>query len=292
MRASIRLLLGAVAFVVAGGSEGPPLRTTAVAVSAQAPYRVLLTNDDGVLAPGLRAMADALRAGGNDVTIIGPRDNQSAKGTSLVINDPIVREDVKLPNGMAAIGLSCTPATSMRIALFNILKERPQLVISGINRGTNLGYGAYISGTVGAAREAAIAGIPAIATSLAYRAATDVDSYRAGADATMRIVNLVKKEGLPKGVFLNVSIPPGTTKTFKGTKVTTQGVAYGGEATYAERTHPLNKRTYYWDTFVEGGKDAAGTDTMEMQAGYVTVTPLRAGEFDRAMYERLQKLLQ
>ena len=80
-------------------------------------------------------------------------------------------------------------------------------------------------------------------------------------------------------------------QTFKGTKVTTQGVAYGGETTYAERTHPLTRRTYYWDTFIEGGKDEAGTDTMEMQAGYVTVTPLRAGEFDQAMFDRLKALI-
>ena len=269
-------------------------RPTYVAVSAQAqtPYRILLTNDDGVRAPGLQAMADALKAGGHEVTIIGPQENQSAKGTSLTINDPIVQENLTLPNGMAAIGLSCTPATSMRIALFNIVKQRPQLVVSGINRGTNLGFGAYISGTVGAAREAAMAGIPAIATSLSYPAAKDVDSYRAGAEATMRIVSLVRKEGLPRGVFLNVSIPPGTMQTFKGTKVTTQGSAYGGKATYAERQHPLSTRTYFWDTFIEGGKDVPGTDTMEMQAGYVTVTPLKIGEFDQATFDKLKTVIE
>lgn len=290
MRASLRFIavLAAALVVAPGLTSRPPYAT----VSAQAPYRILLTNDDGVRAPGLQAMADALKAAGNDVTIIGPQDNQSAKGTSLIINDPIVQEQLTLPNGMAAIGLSCTPATSMRIALFNIVRQRPQLVVSGINRGTNLGFGAYISGTVGAAREAAIAGIPAIATSLAYRAATDVNSYRAGAEATMRIVELVKKEGLPKGVFLNVSIPPGTMQTFKGMKVTTQGTAYGGDATYAVREHPQSKRTYYWDTFLEGGKDVPGTDTMEMQAGYVTITPLKVGEFDQPMFDTLKTLIK
>src|SRR6266545_2649215 len=99
---------------------------------AQAPYRIMLTNDDGVRAPGLQAMADALKAGGNDVMIVAPTDNQSAKGTSLIINDAILQENFTLPNGMAAIGLSCTPATTMRIALFNIVKPRPDLVVSGI----------------------------------------------------------------------------------------------------------------------------------------------------------------
>jgi 5'-nucleotidase len=281
MRAITRL---AVAVLLCAGLSVPSI--------AQAPYRVLLTNDDGVRAPGLQAMAEALRAGGHDVTIIGPQENQSAKGTSLVINEPIVQESITLPNGMAALGLTCTPATSMRIALFKIVKQPPQLVVSGINRGTNLGFGAYISGTVGAAREAAMAGIPAIATSLSYPAAKDVDSYRAGAEATMRIVDLVRKEGLPKGVFLNVSIPPGTMQTFKGMKVTTQGTAYGGVATYDSRTHPQSKRTYYWDTFVEGGTDVPGTDTMEMQAGYVTVTPLKVGEFDQQMFDKLKTLIR
>ena len=258
---------------------------------AQTPYRILLSNDDGIRAPGLEAMADALTAAGQ-VTIVGPADNQSAKGTSLTINDPIMEEKVTLPNGMAAIGLSSTPATAMRIALMNIVKPRPDLVVSGINRGTNLGLAAYISGTVGAAREAAAAGIPAIATSLAYEAAKDVSSYRAGAEATMRVVNLVKAHGLPKGVFLNVSIPPGTMQTFKGFKVTRQGVATGGTETFDARVHPTSKRTYYWDVFIEGGKDEPGTDTAEMQAGYVTVTPLRVGEFDQSMFDRLKGLLQ
>lgn len=236
-------------------------------------------------------MADALKAAG-EVMIVGPSENQSAKGTSLIINEAILQENVTLPNGMAAIGLSATPATTMRIALLNIVKPRPNLVVSGINRGTNLGLGAYISGTVGAAREAAMQEIPAIATSLSYPAAKDVDSYRAAAEATMRIVTIVKQQGLPPRVFLNVSIPPGTMQTFKGFKMTTQGIAYGGNESYEARTHPTSKRTYYWDTFVEGGKDSDDTDTMGMQAGYVTVTPLHVGEFDQVTFDKLKIVIK
>lgn len=291
MRASLRVIAAviiAAAFVL-GGPQGPPLRTNGVA--AQAPYRILLTNDDGVRAPGLQAMADAL-TGAGEVTIVAPADNQSAKGTSLTTAEPIHEQRITLPNGMAAIGLTSSPATTMRIALMNLVKLKPDLVVSGINAGTNLGLATYISGTVGAAREAASRGVPAIATSLAIAASRDVDSYRAAAEATMRVVNLVRSQPLPPGVFLNVSVPAGTMQTFKGFHVTTQGVAFGGDERFEARTSPRTKATYYWNVFLEGGKDAPGTDTAETQAGYVTVTPLKVGEFDQAMYDRLKTLIK
>jgi 5'-nucleotidase len=256
-------------------------------IDAQQPYRVLISNDDGVRAPGLLALADALKAIG-DVTIVAPADNQSATGHSLTINDPIRQEDLTLPNGMAAIGLTATPATTVKVALMKIVKARPDLLVSGINRGTNMGLAAYISGTVGAAREAAIRGVPAIATSLAYRAARDVESYRAAAEATVTIASIVKAQGLPSGVFLNVNIPPGTMQTYKGIRVTTQGTATGGDESFDARTHPSSKRPYYWNVFIEGGRDVEGTDTWAVQNGYVAVTPLRVGEFDRATFDRLK----
>lgn len=256
-------------------------------LDAQRSYRILISNDDGVHAPGLLAVADALKAIG-DVTIVAPVDNQSATGHSLTINEAIRQEDLTLPNGMAAIGLTATPATAVRVALMKIVKTPPDLVVSGINRGTNMGLAAYISGTVGAAREAAIRGIPAIATSLAYRAARDVDSYRAAAQATVKIASTVKAEGLPSGVFLNVNIPPGTMQTYKGFRMTTQGTAAGGDERFDMRMHPSTKRPYYWNVFIEGGRDVEGTDTWAVQNGYVAVTPLRVGEFDRATFDRLK----
>jgi 5'-nucleotidase len=254
---------------------------------AQRPYRILISNDDGVRAPGLLAIADALKAVG-EVTIVAPAENQSATGHSLTINDPIRQEHLILPNGMAAISLTATPATTMKLALMHVVKERPDLVVSGINRGTNMGLAAYISGTVGAAREAAIRGIPAIATSLAYRAAGDVESYRAAAEATTKVVSIVKARGLPAGVFLNVNIPPGTMQTYKGLRLTTQGTATGGDESFDARTHPGSKRLYYWNVFIEGGTDVEGTDTWAVQSGYVAITPLRVGEFDRAVFDALR----
>lgn len=253
---------------------------------AQAPYRILLTNDDGIAAPGLLAAADALRTLG-EVQIVAPAENQSAKGTALTTADPIHRTDVTLANGMAAIGLTATPATTTRIAITKIGVARPDLVVSGINQGVNTGLAAYISGTVAAAREAASMGIPAIASSLAFRAASDAASYRAAAEVTVKVATVVKSRGLPQGVFLNVSVPAGTLQTFKGIRVTTQGHSLGLQDTYEERVSPRTGKPYYWNRIVEGAQDIEGSDSWAVPNGYVAVTPYKVGEFDRATFDAL-----
>ncbi len=254
---------------------------------AQAPYRILLTNDDGITAPGLQAAADALKALG-EVQIVAPAENQSAKGTALTTADPIHRTDVTLPNGMAAIGLTATPATATRVALTKIVIARPDLVVSGINHGVNTGLAAYISGTVAAAREAASMGIPAIASSLAFRAASDVASYRAAAEATVKVARVVKTRGLPKGIFLNVNVPAGTMQTFKGIRLTTQGHSLGVQDSYEERVSPRTGKPYYWNRIVEGAEDIDGSDSWAVPNGYVAVTPYKVGEFDAATFEALR----
>ena len=118
------------------------------------PYRILVTNDDGVRAPGIAALAQILQAIGTPI-IIAPSENQSGVGHAIVTTDAMVREDVTLANGLTAIGLTATPATTMNVALRSIVTPIPDLVVAGINRGHNLGLSAYLSGTVAAAREAA-----------------------------------------------------------------------------------------------------------------------------------------
>lgn len=257
--------------------------------SAQAPYRILVADDDGVEAPGIEALADALRPLG-EVTIVAPRGNQSGKGHSLTLGEPIVRTDLTLPNGMQAIGLSATPATTVKIALALIVKPRPDLVVSGVNRGYNLAMSAYISGTVGGAREAALQGIPAIASSLAHPASKDVASYRPAAEMTARVAAIVKKHGLPKGVFLNVNVPEGTVAAFKGLKLTTQGLRPGGRETFTETQE--EGKTLYRSVFIEGGPDEVGSDTWAVQQGWVAVTPLHVGEFDAKARKALRKLFR
>lgn len=247
-------------------------------------YRILVGDDDGVRAPGILALAQALKALG-EVVVIAPAENQSGKGHSITISDPIHREDFTLPGGIAAIGLTATPVSAVRVGLKKIVTEKPDLVVSGINRGYNLGLSSYLSGTVGVAREAAMQGIPAIASSLAAPATTD---YLAAAEATLRIARFVKDRGLPQGVFLNVNIPAGTAATWKGFMVTTQAMSAGGREDFDERTHPATKRRYYWNLFEEGGGGVEGTDMWAVEHDYVSITPMRVGELDQQAFDRLK----
>ena len=245
------------------------------------PYRILVVNDDGVRAPGILAVARALQAVG-EVMIVAPADNQSGKGHSITITEPIFRDEVTLAGGIRAIGLTATPASTMKVALMKIVQPKPDLVVSGINRGYNLGLSAYLSGTVGAAREAVLQGIHAIASSLEMPA-TD---YTIAAEQVARLAQHVKDNGLPPGVFLNVNVPHGPVK---GIMITRQAMSPGGKEGFAEFKHP-NGRTYYWNLFEEGGTDAPGTDVHAVQGRFVAVTPLKAPEYDAAAAEKLKTL--
>ena len=162
-------------------------------VRTDVPYRILVSNDDGVNAPGLAAVAKTLQAIG-DVTIVAPSVNQSGKGHSIVTSEPVFRQDLTLPNGLHAIGLTATPATTVNIAIRNIVTPSPDLVVSGINRGYNLGLTNYVSGTVGAAREAAMHGIPAIAASLSDAGVPQ--DYGAAAEEVLAVARRLKQFGM------------------------------------------------------------------------------------------------
>lgn len=256
------------------------LPVVAPAGARQAPaYRILISNDDGVHAPGLAAVAQILQAIGN-VIIVAPSDNRSGSGHSITIADPIFRNDLALPNGLKAIGLTATPASTVKVALQNILKPAPDLVVSGINRGYNLGLSAYISGTVGAAREGSMHGIPAIAASLA----TGTSDYTHAAEAVLGVARRVKQYGLPPQTFLNVNIPAGAPKGFQ---VTTQAMRPGGDETFAEAMHP-GGRTLYWNVYQEGGSAPHGTDMWAVGEGYVSVTPMQVGETQTKLQETIR----
>jgi 5'-nucleotidase len=263
-------------FVPVGAQQPPP------------PYRILISNDDGVRAPGLAAVAQILQAIGQ-VSIVAPSENQSGKGHSIVTSEPILREDITLPNGLKAIGLSATPATTVNVAIRNILKPLPDLVVSGINRGYNLGYTAYLSGTVGAAREAAMHGVPAIATSLAEENA--IRNYGSAAEEVLGVARRVKQYGLPPNTFLNVNIPVPPAGGYRGYRITTQAMQKTGEERFAEMAHPSG-RTVYWNVYKEGGTGPEGTDVRAVEEGYVSVTPMKLGETDAAQFEALRAIFK
>ena len=275
VRLVLALLLSSWVFVPVGAQQPPP-------------YRILISNDDGVRAPGIAAVAQILQAIGQ-VTIIGPSENQSGKGHSIVTSEPIFREDITLANGLRAIGLSATPATTVNVAISNILKPAPDLVVSGINRGYNLGYASYLSGTVGAAREAAIHGVPAIAASLSEDNA--VRNYGAAAEEVLGVARRVKQYGLPPNTFLNVNIPAMPQGGYRGYRITMQAPQKVGAEQFAEMKHPSG-RTIYWNVYKEGGTGPEGTDIRAVNEGYVSVTPMRLNETDAAQFEALRAIFK
>jgi 5'-nucleotidase len=242
------------------------------------PHRILLTNDDGVRAPGILAVAQAL-ASVADVTIVAPAENQSGKGHSITTTDPIFLDRVTLAGGIQAVSLTTTPASCVKVAVGALMPLKPDLVVSGINRGYNLGMVTYVSGTVGAAREAALMGIPSIAASLTV----EETDYNPGAVIVRQVVELVRKNGLEPGVFLNVNIPRGTANAIKGLQVTRQSRQTGVER-FEEQKSPAGRR-FFFSVWNEPTGDAEGTDVWAVEHGLAAVTPLRVGEFDVKAYE-------
>ena len=253
------------------------------------PYRILVTNDDGLRAPGVAVLAQILQAIGTPI-IVAPSENQSGVGHAIVTTDAVFREDVALPNGLVAIGLAATPATTVNIALRNIVSPLPDLVVAGINRGHNLGLTAYLSGTVAAAREAAAHGVPAIAASLPATA-TAADLAFA-AEEVLGVARRVKQYGLPSGTFLNVNVPA-PADGYAGYIVTVQGAVRGGTQRFAEMQAP-GERTVYWSVFDDAtsAEQPEGTDIWAIGRGYTSVTPMRLGETDRAQLDVLREVFR
>jgi len=250
--------------------------------------RILVSNDDGVRAPGIAAIAQRLQGIGTPI-IVAPSVNQSGKGHSIVTTEPVFREDLTLPNGLRAIGLTATPASTVNIAIRNIVEVKPDLVVSGINRGYNLGYSAYLSGTVGAAREGAIHGIPSIATSLAEDGAPR--DYVYAAEEVLGVARRVKQYGLAPNSFLNVNIPARPADGYKGYMVTTQATKKEGEERFETMKNPSG-RTLYWSVYREGGEGPQGSDMWAVSNGYVSVTPMKLGEFDASQLDGLKTIFK
>jgi len=224
---------------------------------------ILVTNDDGAHASGIRALAAELQ-GAAEIWIVAPDREASATGHSLTLKHPLRAEKVE-PRILAVDG---TPADCVNLAVVKLLPRRPDVVVAGINRGGNLGDDIFYSGTVGAAREATFFGIPAIAVSLAARA--DLD-YGPAATFARHLVDLVLERGLPERTLLNVNVPPGRPV---GAAVTVQG-RRSHEGTILEGLDPRH-RTYYW---IEEGRDQWVSDEMSdifaVRSGLVSVSPLQ-----------------
>ena len=245
---------------------------------------ILVTNDDGITAPGLRTLIEVMKTIG-DVVVVAPDSPQSAMGHAITVNSTLFVEKVKVDEG-TQMEYSCsgTPADCVKLAVDQILERKPDLCVSGINHGSNSSINVIYSGTMSAAIEAGIEGIPAIGFSLLDY------SWNANFEATKTFVKSIAKnvlkEGLPKGVVLNVNIPNLTKQELKGIKICRQARALWEEE-FDKRTNPQG-RAYYWLTgkFVnlDHGED---TDEWALKNGYVSVVPV---QFDLTAHHCIQTL--
>jgi 5'/3'-nucleotidase len=224
---------------------------------------ILLTNDDGYQAEGLRAVAEAL-ADFATVSIVAPSREQSGTAQSLTLRQPIVCNQI----AQREWAIDGTPADCVIVALHKLLPEKPDLLISGINHGANLGENAYYSGTVGAAREGALHHIPSVAVSLCSK--KDKVKFDNSARVARTVAALILKEGLPDQVLLNVNVPEpwnGEVKfTRQSRKITRNQLSEGKDP---------RGRSYFWLFEQRIDKDVEpNTDYAAIFAGAVSITPL------------------
>ncbi|MBI1995133.1 MAG: 5'/3'-nucleotidase SurE [Deltaproteobacteria bacterium] len=237
---------------------------------------ILLSNDDGIQSEGLTALDDALRSVA-DVYTVAPDRAQSSMSHALTLHRPLRVNEL----GPRRLSVDGTPVDCVKLALTGLLPVRPDLVISGINKGPNLGDDIIYSGTVSAAIEGALLGLPAIAVSLVTF--KDFD-FRAAADFIMHLLGQIRQREIPPKTLLNVNVPPIPKGEIKGWRLTRMGKRHYSE-NIVERVDPRGGK-YYWI----GGDDLGfaqddGTDGVAVQEGYVSVTPLQV---DLTNFELLQ----
>jgi 5'-nucleotidase len=244
---------------------------------------VLVTNDDGYHAPGLEALVARL-SGRARITIVAPAGEASAVAHAITFTQPLVVHEIS--HGDLAVGYAVdgTPADCIKIALVELLSgERPDLVMSGINNGANVGVNVLYSGTVAAALEAAIFGIPAIAVSVVR---SKSPRYAEAADVAVRIAEALEAEGELTGA-LNVNVPDLAADAIAGVRVARQRLSVAAER-FHRRRDPRG-RTYFWmDEPTGAPADDPASDAAALAAGYVTVTPVGYDLTDSARFRELE----
>lgn len=244
--------------------------------------RILVTNDDGIHAPGLDALEEIANELSSDVWIVAPEHNQSGAGHSLSITHPIRARQVN----ETRFAVEGTPTDCVLFAVKHLLKDRkPAVVLSGVNRGTNLADDVTYSGTIAGAMEGCLLSIPSIAFSQAFTHPHPVKWGTAthhGADVARRILAM----DLPRNVFVNVNFPDVVAASVKGTRVTRQGVrGFGGYI--VERTDPRGG-SYYWIAYAPGEHEVDDqADISAVREGYISVTPLHLDLTHEAMRRKL-----
>jgi len=243
---------------------------------------ILVTNDDGITAPGIRMLIKVMNQIA-DVVVIAPDSPQSGKGHAITIDSILTCNPITIDDG-EQIEYSCsgTPADCVKIAVNEILNRKPDLCVSGVNHGSNSSINVIYSGTMSAAIEAGIEGIPAIGFSLLdYSWNADFSPLE---NPIKELVLKVLKEGLPKGIVLNVNFPKVTE--FKGIKVCRQAKSYYAES-FDKRTNPQGKEYYWLSGKLENLDKGEDTDEFALKNDYISVVPV---QFDLTAHHFIQNL--
>ena len=244
---------------------------------------ILISNDDGIDSPGIKALAKALNEVGN-VTVVAPRTEQSAVGHAITMKIPL-RVTEYFHNGeFFGYAVEGTPADCVKMGIRNILGYSPDIVVSGINHGSNTAINIIYSGTVSAAREAAIMDVPSMAISITSHEAKD---FRYAQKVAKLLTQKIVEEGIERGTLLNVNVPNLPEEEILGILFTKQGKSKWDDI-YEERLDPYGKK-YYWltgklielDNNLESGQFA-------IKNNYVAVTPIHFDLTDYATYERIK----
>jgi 5'-nucleotidase len=246
--------------------------------------RILLSNDDGINAPGLAILEGIANALSDDVWVVAPETDQSGKGHSLSLHDPLRVRDLE-PRRFAVSG---TPTDCVIMGVRQILDAKPDLILSGINRGANIADDVTYSGTVACAIEGTILGIPSIALSQAYSAGDrTVIDWSAAETHGLDIVRRLLAIGIPPGVLMNVNFPAVTADKVTGIEITSQCTALESLIDVEERID-ARLNPYYWIRYRRSWTDpATHSDMWALTQGAISVTPLRIDLTDHALIARL-----
>ncbi|MDJ0583231.1 5'/3'-nucleotidase SurE [Crocosphaera sp.] len=258
--------------------------------------KILISNDDGIFALGVRTLANTLAQAGHDVTVVCPDRERSATGHGLTLHQPIRAEIVEdfFDPKITAWSCSGTPSDCVKLALSTLIDSPPDFIVAGINHGSNLGTDVLYSGTVSAAMEGIIEGIPSIAMSLASFSSRQ---FQPGADFAVRLIQELQDHPLADSTLLNINIPPVAADAIAGVILTRQGLRRYIE-NFEKRLDPRGK-SYYWlagelVTEIEQPDHIhlpanIPTDVQAIQQNYITLTPLQYNLTDVASFEYLQK---
>jgi 5'-nucleotidase len=245
---------------------------------------ILLTNDDGIHAAGLWALHDVLRRG-HTVTVVAPDRERTAVSHGITLHYPLRASRMSWNGHGPGYAVNGTPADCIKLGILELLGQKPDLVVSGLNPGANVGVNITYSGTVAAAKEAALGGIPAIAASIA---GGEPYCYETAAEFVGRLSELVGRRGLVPGTFLNVNIPNLPRTEIAGVRISRHGLTLFKE--YMEKRVDPRNRIYYWQgadrQIFDEDLDVDGT---ALRHRYITITPIKC---DMTDYDMLQELKQ